>query len=98
MVFVADVTAICKINKDKFLSNPNVMFELGYAFSTLSEERVILICNTAICDTKFLPFDLGLKRMICYNYSKNTSDEEKKALTENFVKRLIDAIKTIRDI
>jgi hypothetical protein len=97
-VFVADVTAICKTNEDKFLSNPNVMFELGYAFSTLSDERVILICNTAICDTKFLPFDLGLKRMICYNYSENTSDEDKKALTEDFVKRLIEAIKTIRDI
>ena len=97
-VFVADVTAICKTNEDKFLSNPNVMFELGYAFSTLSDERVILICNTAICDTKFLPFDLGLKRMICYNYSENTSDEDKKALTEDFVKRLTDAIKAIRDI
>ena len=98
MVFVADVTAICKTDKDKFLSNPNVMFELGYAFSTLSDERVILICNTAICDTKFLPFDLGLKRMICYNYSENTSDEDKKIITEDFVKRLTDAIKAIRDI
>ena len=98
MVFVADVTAICKTDKDKFLSNPNVMFELGYAFSTLSDERVILICNTAICDTKFLPFDLGLKRMICYNYSENTSNEDKKVITEDFVKRLTDAIKAIRDI
>ena len=98
MVFVADVTAICKTDKDKFLSNPNVMFELGYAFSTLSDERVVLICNTAICDTKFLPFDLGLKRMICYNYSESTSDEDKKAITEDFVKRLTDAIKAIRDI
>ena len=98
MVFVADVTAICKTDKDKFLSNPNVMFELGYAFSTLSDERVILICNTAICDTKFLPFDLGLKRMICYNYSENTSKEDKKVITEDFVKRLADAIKAIRDI
>lgn len=98
MVFVADVTAICKINKDKFLSNPNVMFELGYAFSTLSDERVILICNTAMCDTKFLPFDLGLKRMICYNYSESTSEEDKKVTTEDFVRRLTDAIKAIRDI
>ena len=98
MVFVADVTAICKTDKDKFLSNPNVMFELGYAFSTLSDERVILICNTAICDTKFLPFDLGLKRMIRYNYSENTSDEDKKIITEDFIKRLTDAIKAIRDI
>ena len=98
MVFVADVTAICKTDNDKFLSNPNVMFELGYAFSTLSDKKVILVCNTAICDSKFLPFDLGLKRMIFYNYSESTSPEEKKVITEKFVNTLIDAISAIRDI
>ena len=98
MVFVADVTAICKTDNDKFLSNPNVMFELGYAFSTLSDKKVILICNTAVCDSKFLPFDLGLKRMIFYNYSESTLSEEKKVVTEKLVNTLIDAISTIRDI
>lgn len=98
MVFVADISAICKTDKNKFLSNPNVMFELGYALSTLSDERIILVCNTAICDSKSLPFDLGLKRMICYEYSKNTSDDDKKVVTKDFVNKLIDAIKAIRDI
>ena len=98
MVFVADISAICKTEKGKFVSNPNVMFELGYALSTLSDKRVILICNTNMCDTKFLPFDLGLKRMICYNYSEQATESDKKIVTEKFNKQLIDAIKTIRDI
>lgn len=98
MVFVADISAICKTDKNKFLSNPNVMFELGYALSTLSDERIILVCNTSICDSISLPFDLGLKRMICYEYSKNTSADDKKVVTKDFVNKLIDAIKAIRDI
>ena len=98
MVFVADVSAICKVSDDKFLSNPNVMLELGYALSTLSDKRVILICNTNICNTKDLPFDLGLKRMICYNYSDHISENDKKAMSDKFKKQLIEAIKAIRDI
>lgn len=98
MVFVADVSAICKISGDKFLSNPNVMLELGYALSTLSDKRVILICNTNICNTKDLPFDLGLKRMICYNYSDHISENDKKAMSDKFKKQLIEAIKAIRDV
>ena len=98
MIFVADISAICKTSNEKFLSNPNVMFELGYALSTLSDKRVILICNTNMCDTKSLPFDLGLKRMICYDYSEQTSENDKKIMAEKFNKQLVDAIKAIRDI
>ena len=36
--------------------------------------------------------------MICYNYSSNTSEDDKKVITEDFVNKLIDAIKAIRDI
>lgn len=43
--FVADITPIVCL-KEKYLSNSNVMLELGYALSSLSDERVILICNT----------------------------------------------------
>lgn len=51
-----------------------------------------------MCDTKSLPFDLGLKRMICYDYSEQTSENDKKIMAEKFNKQLVDAIKAIRDI
>ncbi len=72
MAFVCDVTLIC--NKgDKGIVNPNVMFELGYAISSLSDEQVIMVCNTAYGDLKQLPFDLGLKRQISYFYNESTN-------------------------
>ncbi len=98
LVFIADISAICKTDKDKFIPNPNVMLELGYALSTLTDERVILLCNTEMCDVKSLPFDLGLKRMISYKYSENTSDSEKKEIEKEFLGKLTNAIKAIRDI
>jgi len=61
--FVADITPIVCL-KEKYLSNSNVMLELGYALSSLSDERVILICNTSKCRLNDLPFDLGLKRIV----------------------------------
>ena len=93
--FVADVTPITNI-EGKHISNPNVMFELGYALSTLSYERVILICNTSYCNLKDLPFDLGLKRILSYKYDDNSSEDEKekckKQLTEGLTKALLTIV------
>lgn len=91
--FVADVTPICK-KGDKCISNPNVMFELGYALSSLNYDRIIIICNEAFCDVHDLPFDLGLKRVMRYKFNeelRKNKQECKKRLTA----QLIDAITTI---
>lgn len=91
--FVADVSPVCKLHSsDKCIPNPNVMFELGYAFSSLNYERIILICNTAYCAIKDLPFDLGLKRVMAYKYDDQTSDEEKKACKARLIEDLQRAI------
>ena len=92
--FVADVTPITNVN-EKQISNPNVMFELGYALSTLSYERVIIICNTSHCNLKELPFDLGLKRIMTYEYDEGTTEDEKKARKEKLVGDLTRALMAI---
>lgn len=92
--FLADVTPIGKVG-EKSIPNPNVMFELGFALSSLSFERVILICNTAYGKLNELPFDLGLKRIIPYSYDKNTSDEEKRDCKQKLISTFQDAIKAI---
>ena len=92
--FVADVTPICIIN-EKGISNPNVMFELGYTLSSLEADRIILLCNTAESNLRSLPFDLGLKRVMTYKYNQNTSDEEKKICKENLIRSLTKAINDI---
>lgn len=92
--FLADVTPIGKMG-EKSIPNPNVMFELGFALSSLSFERVILICNTAYGELNELPFDLGLKRIIPYRYYKNTGEEEKRECKQKLIATLNDAIKAI---
>jgi len=67
-MFIADVTFIAqskledKNKKSKWLPNPNVLIELGYAASHLGYERVILVFNTAYGETGDLPFDLVHRR------------------------------------
>lgn len=96
MAVICDVTLICTYN-NKGIVNPNVMFELGYAISSLSDEQVIMVCNMAYGDLKNLPFDLGLKRQITYFYNDKTTDEEKEEMQRIFILNLKSAIKTIRD-
>lgn len=97
IAFICDVSLICSAN-NKGVVNPNVMFELGYAINSLSDERIIMICNTAYGDLKQLPFDLGLKRQIAYNYSEKSTEEEKRKAQSYLLSSIQDAIKKIRDI
>ncbi len=94
MCFVADITTIGKIGA-KQIPNPNVMFELGYATSSLKSNRVILICNTAQCNLEELPFDLGLKRVISYELDNNKNSEDKAKCKAELISRLESALKEV---
>lgn len=95
--FVADVTPITEKNGKK-ICNPNVMFELGYALSSLSFERIVIICNTSYCKINELPFDLGLRRVIPYNYDGNTLKEKQKEVKEKLTETLRDAMISIANL
>ena len=92
--FVADVTPITRVS-GKQIPNPNVMLELGYALSTLGFERVILICNIAKCDLRDLPFDLGLKRVMTYQYEEPISEDEKRVRKQKLTDDLVRALMAI---
>lgn len=74
------------------------MCELGYAFSSLGDERIILLCNTALTDIHTLPFDIETKRAILYDLSANNSIEEKSKTKENIIGRLVTALIQIQDL
>ena len=67
-IFLADLTFIASTEaetsdvKSKFISNPNVLFELGYAFNVLGWERIICVMNTAYGDSDLQIFDLAHRR------------------------------------
>ena len=92
--FVADITPIVCL-KEKYLSNSNVMLELSYALSSLSDERVILICNTSKCRLNDLPFDLGLKRIVSYEYDEESDANKAKNQKEKLENTLYEAIQAI---
>lgn len=92
--FVADITPIVCL-KEKYLSNSNIMLELDYALSSLSDERVILICNTSKCRLNDLPFDLGLKRIVSYEYDEESDANKAKNQKEKLENTLYEAIQAI---
>jgi len=76
-VFVADITPIATSEAGKYVANPNVLIELGYAKKSLGAERIILIWNAAWggCRPEDLPFDLRHRRAP-FTYSLGTASEK----------------------
>ena len=62
-VFVADVSFTgTGLHNDKVYPNSNVLFELGYVMGKFSDEKTILVMDSATGKPEQLPFDLRHKR------------------------------------
>lgn len=98
--FVGDITPIDKkkFKSTKLIPNPNVMFETGYALSTLGEKRIILISNTHFGKIDDLPFDLKIRRMESYCLSTKTTPEDKKKAKDKLAESLYNGFKAISNI
>jgi hypothetical protein len=92
-VFIADVSSITKLD-NKLIPNPNVMFELGYAIKSISSSKIIMIFNEFTGNINDIPFDLGLKRQIVYNYNEEEVGNKKEIIKElkNRIKKAIKVI------
>ncbi len=110
-VFIADMTPVGmtdplsiqpnvsadKRSEPKFLQNPNVMSELGYAERAISQDRIILVANSEhYPGPNALPFDWrhrsGAK---IYCLKEGSSNEEIKLEKKRFAEVLKDCIKPI---
>ena len=69
-LFVADLTPVATTSKKDF-PNPNVMYELGVAKSSMIDD-VILMLYTGTIDTNRMPFDINHKRLSSFSKSKIT--------------------------
>lgn len=65
-IFVADVTPVGTLINGSPTPNPNVLFELGYAWHTIGENRIILVLNTALGQPEDLPFDISKRALAIY--------------------------------
>lgn len=87
--FVADVSII-NAGQPRLTPNPNVLFELGYAWNALTENRIIMVTNTAFGALEHLPFDLRMKRMFQYNSPADAVERaaERKKVEKTFVEAI----------
>lgn len=90
-VFVADLTLSSQAASGKRSPNPNVLIELGYAFSAINDSRVISVMNTAFGEPRHLPFDLSHKRWPI-QYSLAEVDPEDKTKIAETKKTLADQL------
>lgn len=90
-IFVADVSGFIKTTTEDYLSNPNVMFELGYAVATKTWENIVLIANIDACPIDRLPFDIRNRSIIPYSAKKITQFNAelpsilRKCLSKNYI-------------
>jgi len=73
-IFVADITPVGLLINDKKTPNPNVLFELGFAWHKLGESRIILVLNEAFGAPADLPFDLLKRPLVLYRRDPDASD------------------------
>ena len=76
---VADLTFISKSTQsDRYCSNPNVLFELGFAFHAVGWERLILVMNEQYGPRTEQMFDLNHRRFpISYAANEDTENIER---------------------
>jgi hypothetical protein len=93
-IFIADLTLVGKINKNKMTPNPNVLIEMGYAAAKIGWNSIITIMNTHFGKSNELPFDLQNRRFpISYRSSPDESNRSK--IKEELTKEVEDAITSI---
>ena len=94
-VFVADLTPIAQSPDGKWLPNPNVMIELGWAMHRPGWERVIGILNMASgAKVEDLPFDIRQRRVVTFVLAENTDKNSRAAARSRLVSELKQALLT----
>lgn len=67
-IFIADVSIVnSEADHIRLMSNPNVMFELGFAVAHLGWDRIILLNNNKFSSIDNLPFDIRNHRTTCFS-------------------------------
>ncbi len=82
-VVVADLTLInpatVRRPDERTVSNPNVLFELGYAFGKLGPKAIVGVFNTTSGEVEELPFDLRPRRLMTYRLAAGDDKAEVRA-------------------
>ncbi|MDF3154066.1 hypothetical protein P3C58_18980 [Mesorhizobium sp. XAP10] len=93
-VFAADLTPVAQSPAGKWLPNPNVMIELGWAMHRPGWERVIGVLNTASgAKVEDLPFDIRQRRILTFVLAENADRPTRLAVRSKLVSELAGALR-----
>ena len=93
-VFVADLTPVAQSPDGKWLPNPNVMIELGWAMQRPGWERVIGILNMAGgAKVEDLPFDIRQRRVVTFVLTEDADKITRAATRSKLVTDLKEALR-----
>ena len=86
-IFLADVSIINPAIVDgRKTPNPNVLYELGYAFKALGQDNIILVANVDTTQTADLPFDIRNRRMVLVSFEDSSAKNViVKAITSSLI-------------
>lgn len=92
--FIADVTPVGSLIDGKSTPNPNVLFELGFAWHKMGENRIILVLNDSYGSPEDLPFDISKRCLVRYRFDLDSPDGPGNARTNltNQFKHLLSAM------
>lgn len=99
-VFISDLTYVAERKDGRRSPNPNVLFEHGWAWKSLSWRAVISVMNIAHGDPREhpLPFDLQHSRgPIFFDCPDNATVEQRQAARAGLVKALVPKLRAILD-
>lgn len=99
-IFIADVSAVCQyetIDKDgnkkiKYMPNPNVMLELGYATHVVGWDRVICVLNSDFGAPENMPFDIASRRLTPFSLKDGKSKGEIKRYIKSVIQDTVENI------
>ena len=99
-IFIADVSAVCQyetIDKDgnkkiKYMPNPNVMLELGYATHVVGWDRVICVLNSDYGAPENMPFDIASRRLTPFSLKDGKSKGEIKRYIKSVIQDTVENV------
>ncbi len=99
-IFVADVSAVCKYEvtdkdgnvKIKYMPNPNVMLELGYATHVVGWENVICVLNADYGSPEDMSFDIASRRLTPFSLKDGSSKGDAKRYIKGVIQETVEHI------
>lgn len=99
-IFVADVSAVCKYEvtdkdgnvKTKYMPNPNVMLELGYATHVVGWDNVICVLNADYGAPEDMPFDIASRRLTPFSLKDGSSKGDAKRFIKSVIQETVEHI------